>query len=823
MSYIANEYNHATPLSSSNNLLNSKYSVAEAKYFVLSDNKLDGSFYPIDGDVGLWGSSISDANGILPEAFVVTVEEETALNYICIISDADNFPVSFVVNFYDDDTLVYSITEENNTSNEYEVTLTSVVSVTRYEIIISRISVPNNVARLYGVRRLVLVNSSDILNVSDVESTRVLTQHATMRAYDTCTVRVSEKSYNGIRMVHSKDTLNVSLEESTELFNIHSAMKASFRQIFGKVHITYTDPIVEGSALVSASSEAHNSQLQQLLEGTNPTSQRFFTLYDNDLSGRYSVSSIYDHVGWTSSVLSNDDGYFDNNPSVEITFAARPLMYLTMYLDDSHECIVEEFLVTFTFADGRTLTKEFLGNTDTSLVLLDEVLSDVVSVKVEVIKVSKGRYPASILSLPTQSTFVYVGYQNKSDLVSIDLLEELTYEDDIEALGGVSANEVTVVLNNTDKIFNASNVNSPVSSKLLRNRKIVPYLGAEVKPGLVEWYSLGTFWSYKWDVPFDSLTASVVGFDTIGMLANTEFINHQVLQNASLGYLIEYVLLDAKQTLSFLEWVITEELYDVIVPYAWFEKGSHAAALQRISKAYPMHIYCDRQGRICAAPQKLKLDYFYDTWSDSTNVVDKTYSSLNTALPNSISVTVINPVASEDAELVKDSLVFTVDSIHTYTLNFSKPFIDNLSVEIDKDSTVSYTYTVYSWGIVFSFTGSGAVRSITCKGTALDTSNTSIVSRVDNESILLNGAVKREVSSDFIQTSDLASYIIDRIFNLSEDDKYDVEVTYRGDISLTINDPIRLLNGIAPDDRYNIKRHQLTWDGALTGTAHLNT
>ena len=235
-----------------------------------------------------------------------------------------------------------------------------------------------------------------------------------------------------------------------------------------------------------------------------------------------------------------------------------------------------------------------------------------------------------------------------------------------------------------------------------------------------------------------------------------------------------------------------------------------------------MHIYCDRQGVICAKPQKLHLDYYYDTWSDDTNVIDKSYSSLYTTLPNIVNVTV-NNTGLEQTELVRDENTFSVTGSRSTTLMFSNPYIDGLSVEITCDEGITYNYTEYSWGIVIDFSGTGTVYSVVCFGRAVVTLNQSTLERQDNESIVINGAVTRAVSSDFIQTQELAQTIIDRIFSLSEYDKYDATVTYRGDIALSINDPILLYNGIAPDNRYNIKRHQLMWDGSLTGSADLNT
>ena len=44
MSYVANNYNYATPLSSVANLVSESNVVADKKYFSLYDNVLDGSY-----------------------------------------------------------------------------------------------------------------------------------------------------------------------------------------------------------------------------------------------------------------------------------------------------------------------------------------------------------------------------------------------------------------------------------------------------------------------------------------------------------------------------------------------------------------------------------------------------------------------------------------------------------------------------------------------------------------------------------------------------------------------------------------------------------
>ena len=609
--------------------------------------------------------------------------------------------------------------------------------------------------------------------------------------------------------------------------SIHDVMKAPSRHIEGKVYISYTNPVLYGGVRSIDSSEAaHNSKEWQLVDDLDTAEARYFTLYDNDLSGAYVPMSRSSQVGWTSKSVSGSNGIFNEYPYVTLRFPARPIFQLDVVFDDSHECVGVDFYVQITDASGR---QHSYTRSNTSHAARVPIISagmspvvDAVSITITIISVSKAGYPVAIIDIPTYSSVLYEGYRGSSSLISMRLLEELSYEDDIEALGGVSANEINIVLDNTSRDFNINNPNSTVARQLQRNRRIEPWLGAEMPSGEIAWYKLGTFWSYSWDVPIDNLTATVVGFDSIGLLSSTLFTDHAVLVNSSIGELIDYVLEDAKKIFTFLEWEVDSALYSVHIPYAWFAVDSHAAALRRICASYHMNIYCDRDGRVRAVPQHLRRDTSVDTWSDDTNVINKSYSSLHTSLPNIINVEIINPILLRE-ELVKDEVVFDIADVHTRILNFNKPFVSDIEFVIDKDVTVDYLYTLYSWGIEFKFIGTGTVRSITCFGTALDTTNTSLVTVRDDESILLNGAITRDIKSDFIQTYAMANTILDGIQELSKYDIYDVDVEYRGNIALTLNDQIILQDGIAPDSRYVIKRHELTWDGGLTGSANLNT
>lgn len=822
MSFVANQYNYATPLSKTSGLVKEVPSVVDNKLFTLFDNVLDGSYYPISGYATIMGSSLSDSSGVLSEPFIVTVTDNLTVNAFRVAGSQYCYPVAFSVAFYNADGLVYSFTESSNSAVEYTHYLSSTVHATSYVLTITKVSQPNRVAALRNLYNPAYIKRTDtvrakLYGVSNPSERHIVVTRDRLFAV---TKEATPHIQNTIDKTH--DTCLIKHEAIATPTNIHSVMKDISRRVYAKVQITYTDPMLASETTISASDTAYNSTVGQALDGVSVSDGRFFTLYDNDLSGSYPVSTEASQVGWVSARVSDADGYFgDDAPYIRIDFASRPIVTLPIYFDDAHGAVAEDFTVDFVKEDGSYVTRQITGNTFAE-VIVDAGVPDVVSIIVTTTKVAKANSPVAIVDIPVISDLLYVGYHDRSDLISIDFLEELTYEDEVEALGGISANEVTVALDNSNREFFFNNPNSLVASQLKRNRKIIPWLGAEVTPGTIEWHQLGVFWSYSWDVPTEGLTASVVGFDTIGLLDTTSFTEHTTLVNKSLAYLIKYVLDDAKKLFGFLEYDIDPALEEVIIPYAWFESDSHTAALRRISACYPMHIYCDRKGRICAKPQKLQLDYYYDVWADNTNVVNKTYSSLHTTLPNIINVTVSAPTIVADDKLVEDKLAFNIAQMPTRTLVFSKPYVDGISISIDKDASVTYAYAVYSWGIVFTFSGSGNVRNIVCTGNALEFNESTIVHK-DDASIRLNGSITRDISADFIQTSDLASTLINRLIGLSKYDKYDATVTYRGDISLTINDPILLLDGIAPDNRYNIKRHELSWNGSLTGSADLNT
>jgi hypothetical protein len=667
---------------------------------------------------------------------------------------------------------------------------------------------PTTVNKLYND----FYRSADMTISINNSVSKVTNKH---KATDNATLRLNAARAKITNRFKRNNSIIVRLDGSSLPTNIHTVMKEATRTIYGKVLVTYMSPLVDEKLAITSNGIAYNSNVNQLYNASLDSSFIVTRLNNFKLDSSSYLMGDNTEVGWWSSFLSKTDGTFTTDPTLHMAFIPRLVMSLSIVSSAVHDIILVDYTVQVT-SNGVVLTYEVTANTNFDN-LIASVIPEVSAIDVIVHKINKANTPANIVEITTASTVTY----EHENLISIDLLEELSYNDEVESLGGISANDVHINIDNTDKQFYFNNSESLIAKQLKKNRRIIPYLGAEVVPGQIEWHKLGTYWSYSWDVPVGNLYARVVAFDTLGLLKTFDFYKHQVYINYSLGTLIEFVLMDAKLTYTLLEWIIDSSLYSVIIPYAWFERNNHMAALEKIAQCYRLNIYCDRDGKIVAVP-RYAIGSSYDEWSDSTNIINKSYPTLYTDVSNTINVYVTS-IQVTNGPVLNFTSIIPIDGEYELTLASSYPIISNVSVTIGKDAGVSYSYEKYSWGVVFKFTGLGNVNSIMVSADYVLAKKDSIATSSNKELVQMDGVKVLTIDSPFIQTFDHALSLADSILQDAAVDIYDADVEYRGDISLTVNDPIILNNGIAPTKNYFIKRHELLWDGSLNGRAKINT
>lgn len=627
-----------------------------------------------------------------------------------------------------------------------------------------------------------------------------------------------DKAYDIDKLVLTITRISVGndvLKIATASFNLGTSnlMKAPERRIHGRVEITYANAIKDSA--ISTNEGAHGSSGANLNNDILLTSGNFFKLHENKLDGSFVVAGDGSETGWWPKTMPDDSGVYQTPQTLTLTFTQRNL-YGIRIIGHALDFPVD-FSVEVTDRSGSSQLITVIDNQSPEY-MNDSLFRDAVKIEITVFRTNRPNHPVIIMEVPVVSSITY----NDSELIDISLLEELSYEDALEKLGGVSANELSVNFSNEDKSFYFNNADSRIAGYLKKNRKVRAWLGVEVPDnGDTIWSILGTFWTYSWDIPVGSLIAKMTAFDTLGLLSTQTYYDHKVYRNYSIGDLVDTVLTSAKAQFSFLTWFVEPALYDVVIPVAWFEYASYTAALNRIAACDLIHVYCARDGSIVVSKRLSGVESPDDVWSDATNIIDKSYPTLYTAPSNYLDVYISHVATVEEDVLTLEDANYAVKAGETRSLTFSSPVEAISSVVID--STATYTYKWFSWGIQITFTSAGVLNGVTVVGTALDVNAVSYIHQQNDESIEENGIIPCEIKSDFIQTNEHASRLADYLYSRITESIYDVEVTYRGDIALTLNSKISLPEGIAPNNLYFIKRHELYWNGALSGTARLNT
>lgn len=606
------------------------------------------------------------------------------------------------------------------------------------------------------------------------------------------------------------------LKIATASFNssISSFMKEPSRHIHGMVEVLYNNSIRDNT--VTGNEGAHGSSVYSITDGTQAKSNKYFKLYDNNLTGKYRVIGEASEVGWWPKTMPDNSGVYTVPQTLSLQFSQRNLFGLEIHCGpygDLYDYPVDFTITAYTAAGTEVV--EVTGNAS-PIYTTDRLFRNVSQLDITISKTSNPGRPCVIMYIPMESVMMYYD----KDLIDISLLEELSFEDSLESLGGISANELTVRFNNEDDSFYFNNAQSPIAGYIKKNRRIRAWLGVEpFNNGEVLWSPLGTFWTYSWDVPVGSLVAKAVALDIIGLLNTVTYYDHGVYRDITLYGAIEIVLTSAKRKFDFLEWKIDPALDEISIGTIWFEYDTYAAALNKIASCDFIDIYSDRDGRIVAKYKPEQAAAQDDVWSNSTNVIHTTYPTLYTAPANDIKVHVTSLKLAQEA-LLDTTVGELVHAGDVRVFKFNKiAYAASPSV----DATAEHTEEWYSWGLIVTFTSDGVFNSVYVQGESLSVDNSSFVERVNSEAMLENGTVECEVLSDFIQTADHATRILERMYDRSEASMYDAKVTYRGDIQLTLTNNIYLADGIAPANLYSIKRHQLNWNGALSGTAELST
>ena len=443
---------------------------------------------------------------------------------------------------------------------------------------------------------------SDSILVSLDEFVQML-KPVLINASDSILVSLLEEAGYAVAIDVSEE-LSLLLSESCVVDNPTTASDKSVRRLHGKVKISYTDSSLdEDSEITSSSGFARGSTEDSLFDGMIGAPVKYMMLDGScPLDGTVSVGS--DSIGWRGDDMSDETGAV--NEWLAISFATpRTIHNLNLSGDNQWN----NFPVAFSIYAYDEEDNEIEIDGVSPLVVDDNdeinwsyapltALSEVKKIKYEISKISQPLQPIMITELYSSYSEEYTD----AEIISIRVLEEMEYSSGSIPLGNISSNECAIKLNNSSHKFDLGNPYSPVSSLMLKNRRVEVWFGIEVPfMGETAWTKRGVFWTQDWSVPEDQIYVEITALDRLELLRKTEYYSRTLHIDKSIGYLLEKVLDDADLVKDTDYW-IHPDLYEIIIPYGFFKRTSHREAVRSLAVAAQAKAYCDGDGCIVVEP-----------------------------------------------------------------------------------------------------------------------------------------------------------------------------------------------------------------------------
>ncbi|SMB97738.1 hypothetical protein SAMN00808754_1931 [Thermanaeromonas toyohensis ToBE] len=600
-------------------------------------------------------------------------------------------------------------------------------------------------------------------------------------------------------------------------------IRADERRVYGRVTITYAEFFLDKSIQVSANEQANVSYPEQVADGIAEAAFKYAALDGSWVLGEnYALApgpgDFQYQMGWWGSQLADVNGNFAiPYPTLTVTFFERPVHSLKVVGDARRGEYPVDFEIRLYDANNTLLyTESVAGNT---LISWAKDIVPVTQVTKAVLEVRKWSHPGRQVKILEFFTSIQETYEG-DDVILIHLLEEREVSQGSLPIGNISANEITVRLNNSSRKFDPGNTSSPLYGLLKPNRLIRAWLGVDTAVGR-EWVPLGVFWSGDWNIPETRVYAETTGRDILEHLRKSNYAISTVQQNKTLYDLAIAILQDAG--LKPEEYWVDTELQQYTVPYAYFEPMSHQEALRLIAEACLGQVYVDRNGIIrVEGPSFLASQ----TQSVLTLTADDYFQKDNPVKWNEIANYIevetqpLRPVATAQ-EVYRSNEPVTVPAggQKSLTVYYNEvPCIEaSAYLEGATNATIS-SVSYYAWGADLTLSNSGTSDesvTVVINAKPLKVQNKERAIAKDDASITDNGLIRYTFPTNpLVQTLSMAQTIADKLLASFKNPRRDVEVEWRGNPALLLADRITVVDQLERNDYY-VVRQELEYAGAL--------
>ena len=274
--------------------------------------------------------------------------------------------------------------------------------------------------------------------------------------------------------------------------DFHQGMQADKRRVVARATIDYTDPFMDQSIVVTPGENAYISYPDHTADGITEPFAKYASLDGNwKLGGGWGLApgpneAAFRQMGWWGKKLSGTGGAFTAPyPMLAVTFHSRPIDSLSVTGDSKRKEWPVNFTIKLYDKNNSALhTETVTGNTEIFWhKALSSYITGVVKQELVITKWSHAGQQVKILEYFTSLQETY----EMDDLVEIRLLEEREIGIGTIPIGAISANEISLKLNNGDRKFDADNENSLLCQLLKPNRRIRVWMGMHNVECLATW------------------------------------------------------------------------------------------------------------------------------------------------------------------------------------------------------------------------------------------------------------------------------------------------------------------------------------------------
>jgi hypothetical protein len=627
------------------------------------------------------------------------------------------------------------------------------------------------------------------------------------------------------------------------------AVRADERRVVGRVTIDYTDPFLDQSINVSANEQARISWPAQTADGVEAVPYKWAALDGTwvlDGTWRLAPDTPEDanqyQMGWWGGTLAGAGGAFSAPyPALTVMFDPRPVHSLKVTGDNARGEYPVDFTVRLYDSNNTVVhTETVAGNA--AVAWSKPLPSPILNVAKMTLEVQRWSHPGRQVKITEFYSSIQETYEDER-IIELSLLEEREADQGSLPVGNISANEISIRLDNSDRRFDPGNTASPLYGLIKANRRVRAWLGVQLPDQTIEWVPLGVFWAVDWEVSDSSSesTARVVARDRLELLRQSTYESAQVSQNVSLYALAESVLQDAG--LKSADYILDPALQQFVVPYAWFDSMSHRDALRVIAEAALGQVYCDREGRVRVtvgqtyqpttqrlflegAPFPAEVPAVYEAYGISPD----DYFSLSTPsrqgqLANEIIVDTqpLRTAAMSEVYRSNEPIVVPVGQTVNIVAHYNIPPVINASARLEgATDTDILTADYYGWGAEIVLYNAGTTDeqvTLIIEGQPLQVQNKERAVAKDDASIRDNGRLRFEFPANhLVQSLPVAQQIASGLLSSYKDPRRDIRLEWRGNPALELGDLITVPE--SPDKTrrgyFVVVRQELTWAGALS-------